>query len=46
MSALPASREEAAMQTGRIAELNDLLRKTFIGGRIVITAGIAALLVH
>ena len=31
------------MQTERIAELNDLLRKTFIGGRIVITAGIAAL---
>ena len=31
------------MQNERIAELNDLLRKTFIGGRIVITAGIAAL---
>ena len=31
------------MQSERIAELNDLLRKTFIGGRIVITAGIAAL---
>jgi Protein of unknown function (DUF3768) len=31
------------MQTERIAELNDLLRKTFIGGRIVITAGIAAM---
>jgi Protein of unknown function (DUF3768) len=31
------------MQNGRIAELNDLLRKTFTGGRIVITAGIAAL---
>ena len=31
------------MQTERIADLNDLLRKTFIGGRIVITAGIAAL---
>jgi hypothetical protein len=32
------------MQPQRIAELNDLLRKTFIGGRIVITAGIAAVL--
>jgi hypothetical protein len=31
------------MQNERIAELNDLLRKTFIGGRIVITAGIAAM---
>jgi Protein of unknown function (DUF3768) len=31
------------MRTERIAELNDLLRKTFTGGRIVITAGIAAL---
>lgn len=31
------------MSTNTIAQLNDLLRTTFIGGQIVVTAGIAAL---
>lgn len=31
------------MSTNPIAKLNDLLRTTFIGGQIVVTAGIAAL---
>jgi hypothetical protein len=30
-------------KTARIRELNDALRRTFVGGRVVLTAGVAAL---
>lgn len=33
----------ASQQAQRIAQLNDLLRKTFLGGKVMLTSGINAL---
>ena len=35
--------DEASSQAKRIRELNDAFRRTFVGGAVVITAGVAAL---
>lgn len=42
MTAL-ANRHEATKDAARIRELNDLLRATFTGGKVVVTAAVAQL---
>src|SRR3954462_9549420 len=42
MTALAKS-HDASKDTSRIRELNDLLRATFVGGKVVVTAAVAQL---
>jgi hypothetical protein len=43
LSALEAFMSKNAENTARIRRLNDMLRRTFTGGRVVMTQGVAAL---